>query len=365
MVTLYGSELSLYSGKARSYLRKQGIDFKEVKSTIGVYKKIIIPKTGVRFVPVLETEAGEFLQDTTVIIDHLEKSAKPKDVPSVYPPTPVQKLAALMLEVYGDEWLVIPAMHYRWNYPAQNSKFIYAEFGSVVLPKGPKFLQRYLGKKLGAKFRGFVPGLGITDASIPAIEKSYEALLADLNTHLSNHSFLLGERPCIADFGFIGPLYAHLYRDPAPGELMRRLAPQVAKWVERMISDERFDGELVAEDEIPETLLPILARMASEQFPALTETQSFLDDWQANNPKDVEVPRFLRDHEVTIGDISVKRKVLPHSLWMWQRAVDFYQSNDDKTALNTLLSKTGFSQPLKNSNTRLTRINNIVSVEHN
>ena len=44
MVTLYGSELSLYSGKARSYLRKQGIDFKEVKSTIGVYKKIIIPK---------------------------------------------------------------------------------------------------------------------------------------------------------------------------------------------------------------------------------------------------------------------------------------------------------------------------------
>lgn len=362
MVTLYGSELSLYSGKARSYLRKQGIKFQQVKSTIGVYKKIIIPNTGVRFIPVVKTEDGEYLQDTTVIIDQLEETT---DAPSVYPETPAQKLAALMLEVYGDEWLLIPAMHYRWNFPEQNSQFIYAEFGSVIAPKGPKFLQRFFGKKLSAKFRGFVPGLGISDASIPAIEKSYEALLADLNTHFSHHSFLFGERPCIADFGFIGPLYAHLYRDPAPGELMRRIAPQVAKWVERMISDERFSGELVANDEIPETLLPVLRRMAIEQLPVLSETQTLLDDWHAENPNEVQVPRFIGEHEVTIGAAKVPRKVLPHSLWMWQRAVDFYQSIVETTEMGTWLNQSGFSQPLKNASTRLTRINNVMSVEQN
>ena len=360
MVTLYGSELSLYSGKARSYLRKQGIAFEEVKSTIGIYKKVIIPKTGVRFIPVVKTTDDQYLQDTTVIIDHLEAIS---EAPSVYPSSSKQKLIALMLEVFGDEWLLIPAMHYRWNFPEQNSKFIYAEFGSVIAPKGPKFLQRFLGKKLGAKFRGFVPGLGITESSIPAIEKSYEALLADLNTHFAQHSFLLGERPCIADFGFIGPLYAHLYRDPAPGALMRRIAPNVAKWVERMISDEQFTGELVADDQIPETLLPVLKRMADEQQPVLAETQKYLDEWQESHVDEVEVPRMLGEHKVTIEGVSVDRKVLPHSLWMWQRPVDFYQSINDKSVFDELLSSIGFNTPLENAKTRLTRLKNVVSVE--
>ena len=360
MVTLYGSELSLYSGKARSYLRKQGIDFEEVKSTIGVYKKIIIPNTGVRFVPVVKTDDGDFLQDTTVIIDALEQVS---DAPSVYPSSDKQKMAALMLEVYGDEWLLIPAMHYRWNFPEQNSKFIYAEFGSVVVPNGPKFLQRFLGKKLGARFRGFVPGLGITQASIPEIEKSYEALLSDLNRHFEQHSFLLGERPCIADFGFIGPLYAHLYRDPAPGQLMRRIAPEVAKWVERMISEERFTGELLADDEIPDTLIPILERMVKEQLPVLQDTQSHLDHWRSQNPQETEVPRFFDDHQITIGEATVARKVLPHSLWMWQRVVDFYQSVNNTEALDLFLKNIGIEQTLSNANTRLSRVNNVITVD--
>ena len=166
---------------------------------------------------------------------------------------------------------------------------------------------------MGARFRGFVPGLGITQASIPEIEKSYEALLSDLNRHFEQHSFLLGERPCIADFGFIGPLYAHLYRDPAPGQLMRRIAPEVANWVERMISEERFTGELLADDEIPDTLIPILERMVKEQLPVLQDTQTHLDHWRAQNPQETEVPRFFDDHQITIGEATVARKVLPHS----------------------------------------------------
>lgn len=360
MVTLYGTEFSLYSGKARSYLRKQGIGFEEVKSTIGVFKNIIIPNTGVRFIPVVKTDRGDYLQDTTVIIDELEQYS---EAPSVYPDSPAQKLVSLMLEVYGDEWLLIPAMHYRWNFPEQNSKFIYAEFGSVVMPQGPKFLQRFLGKKIGAKFRGFVPGLGITKASIPEIEKSYESLLRDLNAHFTQHSFLLGERPCIADFGFIGPMYAHLYRDPAPAALMRRIAPQVVKWVERMISEERFSGDFVAGDKIPETLLPVLERMATEQLPVLKDTQKHLDEWHIENNTENEVPRILESHDVTFGAVSVKRKVLPHTLWMWQRAVDYYQSLDDNAEIQDILSKVGFSQDIKNAKTRLTRVNNVISVE--
>ena len=38
--TLYGAEFSLYSGKARAYLRYKKLAFDEVLSTVTVYKKI-------------------------------------------------------------------------------------------------------------------------------------------------------------------------------------------------------------------------------------------------------------------------------------------------------------------------------------
>ena len=126
-------------------------------------------------------------------------------------------------------------MHYRWNFPEQNLPFIYEEFGKLMFPRLPVFLQRKVGEKLGSRFRGVVPRLGITEETIPALESWYEGLLEELNEHFLHHDFLLGQHPTIADFGFIGPFYAHLYRDPAPGKLMRESAPRVAAWVERIV----------------------------------------------------------------------------------------------------------------------------------
>ena len=70
---LYGAPLSLYTAKARSYLIFKQIPFEEIFSSMKVYKKIIVPKTGVRFIPVVKTPEGEFLQDTSHIIDTLEQ----------------------------------------------------------------------------------------------------------------------------------------------------------------------------------------------------------------------------------------------------------------------------------------------------
>jgi hypothetical protein len=57
--TLYGAQLSLYTGKLRSYLRYKQIPYEEVFSSRKVYKDIIIPKTGVQFIPVLKTPQDE------------------------------------------------------------------------------------------------------------------------------------------------------------------------------------------------------------------------------------------------------------------------------------------------------------------
>jgi len=331
---LYAAPLSLYSGKARAYLDWKGIDYEEILSSGAVYKDIIIPKVGRPVIPVLDTDDGQTIQDTTCIIDHFEATV---GGPSIYPDTPKQRLTALLLETYGDEWLVIPAMHYRWNY---NEEWVYGEFGATAAPGASKQEQLAIGRERGASFKGFCPILGINPQTIPAIEASYEALLADLDAHFAVHDYLLGSRPSIGDYGLIGPLYAHLYRDPASGEIMKRLAPRVAAWVERMVDVKSpLSGEFLPDDEVPQTLIPVLERMMGEQMPFLQTSADMLATWSAANP-DAELPRAVGMAAFTVEGIEGQRIAPPFSLWMLQRALEYYRQLEDadKSAADEFLS---------------------------
>ncbi|NOX95664.1 MAG: glutathione S-transferase, partial [Alphaproteobacteria bacterium] len=161
---LYGGQLSYFTGKARAYLRWKDIPFEEHLATREIYKTIIVPRIGYRMIPVLITPDDLAIQDTTEIIDHFE-TITPK--PSVFPSGPRQRLAAHLLELYGDEWLVIPAMHYRW---AHNRDFAYAEFGKLVSPDATPEQQYEDGKKAAEQFEGAVGLLGATEEMAPAIE---------------------------------------------------------------------------------------------------------------------------------------------------------------------------------------------------
>ncbi|MDO6709090.1 glutathione S-transferase N-terminal domain-containing protein [Aliiglaciecola sp. 2_MG-2023] len=330
MFTLYGAQMSLYTGKARAYLTYKKIPFREVFSSVKVYKSIIEPKTGVRFIPVVETPEGEFIQDTVHIIDELEKRF---EAHSIYPATPKQQLVSEIFQLWGDEWLVIPAMHYRWN--KNNFPFIYEEFGRVATPNMPAFVRRFFGKKLASRFKGFVPVLGITEKTIPAIEDWFENhVLVELNKHFSTHEFLLGSRPCAGDFGLFGPLYAHLYRDPVPGAILRERAPHVAKWVERLRNPPKNDGIWLEGDAIPDTLIPLLSRIFKEFWPVLMHSVESVQKWIVENPDVEKIPRSIGFHQFTIGGISEKRAIMPFQQWKLQRVVDVYNKFDVEQKAN-------------------------------
>jgi len=334
---LYGAPLSLYSGKARAYLDWKAVDYEEVLSTADIYREVILPNVGRPVIPVMQTAQGEILQDTTCIIDYYEAT---ESGPSVYPDTPRQRLAALLLECFGDEWLVLPAMHYRWNY---NEDWAYGEFGKTSLPGGTAEEQYRLGKERAGPFRGSLPILGVNEQTIPAIEASYEALLADLDAHFALHPFLLGTRPSIGDLGLIGPLYAHLYRDPASGEIMERLAPRVADWVRRMVEVEApQSGEFLSDDEVPATLYPILRRMMDEQIPHLKSVAKMLGEWSQQNEGN-EPPRGLGMADFTIEGVTSQRMAFPFTLWMLQRALDCLSSlsGADRLACEDMLRELG------------------------
>lgn len=350
--TLIGAAVSLYTGKVRGYLRWKNVAFREEMSTREVYKSGILPRVGWSVIPVVVhhdgSDTGVTLQDTTDIIDYVEQH---EPGPSVYPDGVRQRLAALILELFGDEWLVIPAMHYRWAY---NRDFAHGEFGAFSFPDLPPEEQRARVAKPVAYFSGALPGLGINPDSVPAVEAAYEAFLAAFEAHLVRHDFLFGSRPSIADYGFLGPLYAHLLRDPASGEIMRRLAPRVADWALRCHAPQHaLTGDfLPPDDDLPETLLPMLRMFAAQQLPVLIDTADRLGAWADENPDMAEVPRVQGFHKARIGHgdtvVETDRAVIPYPLWMLQRVTDFLASLDGqaRSQAEELLRSIGAQQLL-------------------
>lgn len=336
--TLYAAPLSLYSGKVRGYLRWKNVAFREVLATRAVYASEILPRVGWPVMPVLVTPDDTTVQDTTDIIDYVEANALG---PSVYPKGPKQKLAALILELFGDEWLLIAAMYYRWTF---NEEFAYTEFGNALYAELPEAERVAKGREDGARFKAFLPLLGITPKTAPAIEATYEEFLRAFDVHLAEHDFLFGSRPSIGDYGLLGPLYAHNYRDPASGKHMKKTAPRVANWCRDTHAPQHFGtGDFIENDEIPDTLIPILKMFAREQLPVLLSTCEQLKSWYAANPDTDEVPRAIGMHEYTIGGVTENRGVIPYSLWMLQRVTDHLSSlsGADKKTTEGLLTSIG------------------------
>ena len=68
---LLGHEFSLYSGKARAYLRHKQIPF--VEGVTPEDRKLIEERVGRRVIPVVMMPNGDCIQDTTEIIDYFER----------------------------------------------------------------------------------------------------------------------------------------------------------------------------------------------------------------------------------------------------------------------------------------------------
>ncbi len=335
--TLYGAEISYFTGKVRAYLRWKGLPYTEQLSTAEVYKTVIVPRVGFPVIPVMVTPAGETLQDSSEIIDTLERT---HGEPSIVPATGTQRLVSALFELYGDEWLVIPAMHYRWHH---NREWAMRAFGELSLPKATPDEQFEMGSRRAGPFAQAAVLLGAEPHMQAAVETSYEALLGELDTHFSQHDFLLGTRPCLGDFGLYGPLYAHQYRDPKSGELMRRLAPNVVRWIERLRdAPAPRTGEFLPGDAVPDTLLPVLRRMMREQMPVLVDSVQCLQRWLAEHPGE-RIPRVIGTHAFTLEGQQGQRIIRPYSLWMLQRVLQVYRglSAAERTRADGVLDAVG------------------------
>ncbi|MEL6724574.1 MAG: glutathione S-transferase N-terminal domain-containing protein [Pseudomonadota bacterium] len=319
-LVLFGNEMSYFSGKARAYLRWKELEYTEIAPTPDVMKSEILPHVGWPVIPVLKTEDGRYVQDTADIISYLEAQSSSR---RALPETPLQLLVTYFIQLIADEWMTLPAMHYRWNH---NEEWIYGEFGKNASPDGTPDEQYAAGKKLGQRFKSFVPMLGITPETAPGIERAYEQFLADFSAHLEKLPYLLGTRASYADFALIGPLYAHQYRDRFTGKHMKRTAPKVADYVERVIAGHGKDGAFLPNDDIPEPLLPILKVAIGDFLPVLTATLERYKEWAETAEAQSEIPRGLGMVPFQTGGCEgmIAARIFP--LYRLQDALDAYQT---------------------------------------
>jgi glutathione S-transferase len=258
VIRVYGSRISYYAGKVEAYLRYRSLEYEMLPMTD--HAREIRAGAGAVQSPVLRLEDERWLSDSTPILAWLDAQ---QTAASIYPDDPGMRFVALLLEDHADEWLWRPAMYYRWHFPLSRdyaSRILTDELLTHI--RGPHLLKRW---RIARRQRvGFVHKDGITDAATRAhAERTTLDAFAQLERVLAERPFLLGDRPSIADFGFMGPMFRHYGQDPTPQELMRNHAPRVYTWVARMWEARAQPDSAALLTEVDEPIAAIL-REASE-----------------------------------------------------------------------------------------------------
>lgn len=255
---IFGSELSPYSVKVRSYLRYKGIPHDWLirnKSNRDEYEKY----AKLPLIPLVVTPDGEGIQDSTPIIERLE-CKYPE--PSIHPSDPVAAFVSTLIEEYSDEWCNKPMFHYRWHYEPDQISTAERIAASAFEAEGDALKEA--ADSVRKRMVGRLHFVGSSKQNRPVIEGSFHRLLDLLETHLAERPYLFGHRPAFGDFGLAAELY-ECSTDPTAGTIIRESAPNVLDWCERMLNPSA-EGEFESWQSVSATLLPVLKQEVAGVF---------------------------------------------------------------------------------------------------
>jgi len=349
MYYLYGAPFSAFTAKARSYLIKQGIPFEERAFGHPRFMGDIIPAAQRMMVPVLETDDGLFVQDTCDILDCLNQRGLEK-LPSC-PEGAVARAVTHLFELFGGEALLRAGMFYRWFFDEENMPFIENQFGLFMVPGLPADQRLELALSQTGTMRQRAAALGVTEATGPAIEKSFLDFLGAFNDHLEEHPYLVGETPTLGDYGLQVMLYAHLARDPYPSAILKNQAQAVVRFTERMNQPGICSPEYIDYPEgffvdggVPETLKAMMKWVAADYLPELEANIALHNQWLGENSVEEGDPIFPDEKQRTLGPIQFKLRgteiscsARSYSLYILQRLQDWVDQLSPEQRIPVLL----------------------------
>ena len=323
---MYGLLGSHFAAKLRGYINYKGLDYEE-KNTSAYDLLVRLPKAiGATAMPALECNTGEWLADTPLIIEELEKRHPER---TIAVDTPIQSMAAQLLESWFDDSWIQVSVHTRWSYPENWDELLEREWGKALLPRAPGFFADWFaGRMVKRPLSASRHALGVRPDVLELLERWALGHLDTLDQHFAQNDYLFGGRPTIADYACVAPMAPHLNRDPWPKREWLDPRPDLQAWVERTHGGDPARGELAPDDEIPDTLLPLFSAIFKEFSVYVDKTVEGLADLVARKslgPGD-SLPRALRDVSYPMLDGEYTRMPLTYTIWRMQRMQRMFQA---------------------------------------
>ncbi|MFN2378109.1 MAG: glutathione S-transferase family protein [Candidatus Binatia bacterium] len=326
--SFYAAPMSYFSAKVRPALQYKKIEFAEIWPTREVQKDIQA-RTGVRFIPVIETDTGELLQDSPRILERLE-DLRPS--PAIFPGDPAVRIVAELIQDFCDDVLVAQALHWRWSFPEQR-QWVEADWEGVF---------GTLATKLAAQMAGALPFVGVTDKTRAAAEQWFHDFLDILQAHFEESRYVLGDVITVADYALFGPMFAHFARDPVPARLVRERAPLVMAWIHE-VSAAGPPSPWARPPEVRETLAPLFKEIGRVFVPQVLAVGAFVDEAVSSMPDGEDAPRVLGLLEQDVFGVREQRIASSYPVWRHQRTARRYAAlaGGDKSVVDEILAPSG------------------------
>jgi glutathione S-transferase len=284
---IFGSEMSPYSVKVRSYFRFKGIPHRWVPrspTSDGDYKRF----AKLPIVPTVATPDDEGQQDSTPILERAE-ALFPE--PSMHPADPALGFLSALVEEFGDEWGNKLMFHHRW-YADVDQAASAQTLARLSLPNGTAEEVAERTRMVRERMTGRGHFVGSSDANAPLITGYYLELLDILEAHLQDRKYLFGARPSFGDFGLSAQLY-ECSVDPTCGGMIRARGPAVLDWCHRML-EPRVDGAFETWDSLKPTLMPLLAYVGRYFLPWSTANAAALAAGEAEFSVDLAGQAYVQ-----------------------------------------------------------------------
>ncbi|MEO1043569.1 MAG: glutathione S-transferase family protein [Pseudomonadota bacterium] len=321
---LMGLDASPYTMKVQSFLKFKGIPYDWTNRNLKTEKRFQ-QHANVQLIPLLFFPNGETMQDSTPIIERLDKEYPS---PEIHPTDPALWYLSCLLEEFGDEWCNKLMFFQRWFYEADQKATGRRLAGLMLEGQWYKpFAKPIVTQSIIKRMIPRLSFAGANETNIPHLKESFENFSGLFDAHLESRPYLFGARPCFGDFGMWCNLY-QAWTDPTAKAYFERHTPHVLAYIKRML-DPKVEGDFESLEDLAPTLEPIMQQEVGPRFLP----------WMVANEKAWEAGD--KETSLTMKGQPFRQNTFKYQAATLKELRSKYNKVKDNDILNTFLSKTG------------------------
>lgn len=279
---LYGTVGSPYALKLRSLLRYKRLPFDWIPASLewipgalsqpprSQQASLAIANVKPAVLPVVYFPSDQsFRNDSTVVALALDSEHPER---SITPPHPASAFLSSLLEDMADEWGVKIAFQYRWGNASDRNFKSRIVSGELLGGGYDNDIRETAARHFAERQVSRMPLVGCTSENSALIIATFHEISAAIGKLQKSSSFLFGERPTLADFGWYGQLCS-LADDPTPRSHMQRAAPDIFTYLQLLEDASGIEADWENSPTVSDSTRDLLRLAAEVYLPFLSANE--------------------------------------------------------------------------------------------